>query len=111
MLFLRLIMRDFHGRIEHQWGFYPQSIPVVGDYISVQMVNVTDGDCRFVRCMIRSRELTPSLYNDPIEDKPIDEWECEITTEEIIEEGWFAESEEWNAQELSLAEKLKEGNT
>lgn len=110
MLFLRLIMRGDRGQIVHEWGFYPQSIPVVGDYISLYMMNVATLEGKSVRCMIRSREHRPSFYCPPVEDNDVDEWSCEVTTEEIIEKGWFADSEEWNAQELSLAEKLKEGD-
>lgn len=111
MIHLRLLLRDERGEIVHQWGFFPDTAPVVGDYIYPQMVDVTSGDMFQIRVMVRSRTYWPNFYCDEpdhFDTGPLDEYHCEITTDEPIGETWFAESELWNAQELYLAKQLKE---
>ena len=115
MLYLCLVLRDEQGQVIHRWGFHPESVPVVGDYVQLLMVRVgeqVEGEvCKSIRGLVRSRVYRPSFYNGTVSDKPVDEYECEVTTDQVIEEGWFAESEEWNAQELAEARRMQEGHT
>lgn len=111
MVHLRLLLRDGRGEIAHQWGFFPDTAPSAGDYVYPQMVDVANGNLHQIRCLVRGRTYWPKFYcsePDHCDTGPLDEYHCDITTEEPIGETWFAESELWNAQELYLAKRLKE---
>ena len=112
MLYLCLILRDERGQVIHRWGFHPESVPVIGDYVELLMVRVgerVEGEvCKSIRGLVRSRVYRPSFCNGTVNDKPVDEYECEVTTDQVIEEGWYADSEIWTAQEWADTKRLQE---
>lgn len=112
MLYLCLILRDERGQVVHRWGFHPNSVPAVGDYVELLMVRVgeqVEGEvCKSIRGLVRSRVYRPSCYNGTVSDKPVDEYECEVTTDQVIDEGWYADSEVWTAQEWADSKRLQE---
>jgi hypothetical protein len=109
VIHLRLILRG-DGQSDHQWGFFPDTAPAVGDYIYPHMVDMASGDIQQIRVMVRSRSYWPkALAGVPDHlSEPVDEYHCEVTTDDPIGEQWFADSELWTAQELYQASKLKE---
>jgi hypothetical protein len=109
VIHLRLILRG-DGQSDHQWGFFPDTAPVVGDYIYPQMADVANREMHQIKVMVRSRTYWPkALAGIPDHlSGPVDEYHCEVTTDDPIGETWFADSELWTAQELYQANELKE---
>lgn len=83
----------------HEWGFYSDLVPSVGDTIQLQVnpPNEHQPDGKMLKCLIVSREWYFGHYYES-GDWQEDSVDFEVSSGDQIPEGYIADSEEWPSE-------------